>query len=228
MVPTFYSLLEALQTPAASCRTLCDAEFARRADGSPALTRTSFFTEAPLVWCGARYLLCVPQCGSAIPRVERTAARMKHLHAECLTSYRILRDELAYTDSTGALRRCDAVLHRLPEGEPLAGCALMHDAGELLAALERLAGELAEIGFTHCNLKPDNLYLTPGGRLVPVRYHFARFDEPAAMRRRSPRCASGSPPMPGSAGNPCATPLHPSIALPASRTAATGAPCAKG
>ena len=46
-----------LQTPAASCRTLCDAEFARRADGSPALTRTSFFTEAPLVWCGARYLL---------------------------------------------------------------------------------------------------------------------------------------------------------------------------
>lgn len=178
MVPTFYSLLEALQTPAASCRTLCDAEFARRADGSPALTRTSFFTEAPLVWCGARYLLCVPQCGSAIPRVERTAARMKHLHAECLTSYRILRDELAYTDSTGALRRCDAVLHRLPEGEPLAGCALMHDAGELLAALERLAGELAEIGFTHCNLKPDNLYLTPGGRLVPVRYHFARFDEP--------------------------------------------------
>ena len=66
------------------------------------------------------------------------------------------------------------MLHRLPEGEPLTDCALMHDAGELLAALERLAGELAEIGFTHCNLKPDNLYLTPGGRLVPCLLYTSR------------------------------------------------------
>lgn len=182
MVPTFYSLLEALQTPAVSCRTLGDAEFVCGADGSPLLTRTSFFTEAPLRLRGNDYLLCVPQCSSAIPRVERTAARLKHLHADCLTDYRILRDEIAYADSTGTLRHCDAVLHRLPDGEPLPECALMHDAGALLAALDRLGGELSQIGFAHCNLKPGNLYLTPGGRLIPVRYHFARFDVPDGDR----------------------------------------------
>lgn len=180
MVPTFYSLLEALQTPAASCRTLRDAAFVRGADGAPQLTRTSFFTEAPLTWRGDKYLLCVPQCSSAIPRVERTAARMKHLNAPCLTPYRILRDEISYTDSTGTLRQTDAVLHRLPDGEPLPECALMHDAGELLRALDRLHDELAQLGFTHGNLKPGNLYVTSVGRLVPVRYHFARFDAPGA------------------------------------------------
>lgn len=178
MVPTFYGLLEALQTPSASCRTLPDAEFAHGADGAPLLTRTSFFTEAPLLWQGGKYLLCVPQCSSAIPRIERTAARLKHLHTRCLTPYRILRDEVAYTDSTGTMRHCDAVLHRLPDGELLPECVLMHDADELLHALDVLRDELARIGFTHCNLKPGNLYLTPDGRLVPVRYHFARFDSP--------------------------------------------------
>ena len=94
-----------------------------------------------------------------------------------LTEYTILRDEMTYTDDTGTTRTCDVVLHRLPEGRPLSVCAAEFDAESLRSALDKLEAGLSELGFSHNNLKPGNLYVTSDGRLIPVRYHFARFGE---------------------------------------------------
>ena len=84
---------------------------------------------------------------------------------------------MTYTDDTGTTRTCDVVLHRLPEGRPLSVCAAEFDAESLRSALDKLEAGLSELGFSHNNLKPGNLYVTSDGRLIPVRYHFARFGE---------------------------------------------------
>ena len=65
----------------------------------------------------------------------------------------------------------------LAEGRPLSVCAAEFDAESLRTALDKLEAGLSELDFSHNNLKPGNLYVTSDGRLIPVRYHFARFGE---------------------------------------------------
>lgn len=60
---------------------------------------------------------------------------------------------------------------------PLSVCAAEFDAESLRSALDKLEAGLSELDFSHNNLKPGNLYVTSDGRLIPVRYHFARFGE---------------------------------------------------
>ena len=133
--------------------------------------------EAEIEWQSRKYLLCFPLSTASIFAVEQTAARLRYLRTPLLTEYTILRDEMTYTDDTGTTRTCDVVLHRLPEGRPLSVCAAEFDAESLRSALDKLEAGLSELGFSHNNLKPGNLYVTSDGRLIPVRYHFARFGE---------------------------------------------------
>lgn len=174
-IPTLYHFTEALEAPDLLLTTLRDAQPRRTATGGIAMSRTSRFAEAEIQWRGSRYLLCFPLSGAAIFSVEQTAARLKYLQTELLTDYLLLRDEMIFTDDEGETHRCDLILHRLPDGEPLSACVWQYDAEALLRALDELEQGLQQIDFHHNNLKAENLIVTPQGRLVPVRYHFARF-----------------------------------------------------
>lgn len=174
-VPTLYT--EALQAPDLAFSTLRDCRPRRTATGGVVLSRTSRFAEAEIEWQSRKYLLCFPLSTASIFAVEQTAARLRYLRTPLLTEYTILRDEMTYTDDTGTTRTCDVVLHRLPEGRPLSVCAAEFDAESLRSALDKLEAGLSELDFSHNNLKPGNLYVTSDGRLIPVRYHFARFGE---------------------------------------------------
>lgn len=174
-VPTLYQFSEALQAPDLFFRTLGDCRPVRQETGEVRIVRTSRFAEAEIEWRGAHYLLCFPLSTAALESVERTAARLGRLRTELLTSYVILRGELSSAEDPE--RGCDLLLHRLPDGgRPLDRCAAEFPAAALLAAIDRIEKGLAELHFSHNNLKPENIYVLPSGQLVPVRYHFARFD----------------------------------------------------
>ena len=74
------------------------------------------------------------------------------------------------------------VLHRLPEGR-LSVCAAEFDAESLRSALDKLEADCPSWASATNNLKPGNLYVTSDGRLIPVRYHFARFWRRTRRRR---------------------------------------------
>lgn len=178
MTPTIRNLLEALVLPAQSFSELAGLQPVLRDDGTPALCRRTRFVEAEIMLDGMHYLLCCPLSPTAIPSVERMANRLKYTLSERLTPYRILCREMRYTDFAGKERLSDVVLHLLPDGRKLDevfrdGCSDERIARELTCMEE----EFLRLGFTHGNLRPENIVLTPAGKLVAVRYHHARFDE---------------------------------------------------
>lgn len=174
-IPTLYHFTEALEAPDLLLATLRDCQPRRTATGGIAMSRTSRFAEVEIRWNGARYLLCFPLSGAAIFSVEQTAAKLKYLQTELLTDYLLLRDEMIFTDDEGQPHHCDLILHRLPDGEPLNKCVWQYDAETLLRRVDELEQGLLQLDFHHNNLKAENLIVTPQGRLIPIRYHFARF-----------------------------------------------------
>ena len=178
MIPTVHHFLEALSLPRRSLATLSEAQPVLRWDGSPAISRTTSFAEAEIVLNGAAYLLCCPLGPTAIPAVERTAARLKYIRSEFLTPYRILRREMRFTDALGRESCSDLILHALPAGTDLARALASGCDGEaVVRELTRMEEEFRRIGFVHGNLKAANVVLTPSHGLVAVRYHRSRFGE---------------------------------------------------
>lgn len=175
MTPTIYSFTRALLAPAHHFTALRDARTPAGPDGRPLLNRTSRFAEAEIEWQGERWLVCMPLVPSAIPDVERAAARLHTLHSEWLTEYRLLRDEMHYEDSAGGVHRADLILQRLPSGLTFTQALASVPKERLAEAIEALRGELARLGVSHGNLKPDNLRWS-GGKLLPIRWHHVRME----------------------------------------------------
>ncbi len=175
MTPTIYSFTRALLAPAGHFTALRDARALTGPDGRPLLNRTSRFAEAEIEWRGGRWLVCMPLVPAAVPAVERAAARLHTLRSEWLAEYRLLRDEMRYEDSAGGEHRSDLILQRLPAGISFAEALTTEPEERLLAAVEALRAELARLGISHCNLKPDNLRWC-GGKLLPIRWHHARME----------------------------------------------------
>lgn len=175
MAATLTDFRQALLAPDLLFTTLRNARPATDAAGMPLLCRTTLFGEAEITWNGSRWLLFLPLSPSALPHIERTAVQLKRLNTEHLAEYRILPEEMSFTDATGAERRTDLVLQRLPEGMCFEEALASFSRETLLQALDRLQEELHELGFTHNNLKAENLVWS-NGRLIPLRYHYARFD----------------------------------------------------
>lgn len=178
MTPTIHHFFEALSLPRVSFETLAAIRPELRGDASPAICRRTRFAEAEVTLDGAKHLLCCPLCSAAILSVESSAARLKYTQSRFLTSYRILRHEMRYTDATGHGHLCDVVLHSLPAGRPLSEALDEGVCGEEIAEeLQRMQQEFLTLGFTHGSICAGNIYLTPAGRLVAVRYHHSRFGE---------------------------------------------------
>jgi len=175
MAATLSDFRQALLAPDLHFATLAAVEPVKDAAGIPMLHRTTRFAEAQILRQGGRWLLFMPLSASAMLDVERTAVRLKRMRTDLLTEYRLLPGEMAYADATGATRRTDLILQRLPEGmiafeEALAS----YPRRMLLQALDTLQQGLRELHFTHRNLKDENLVWSRG-RFVPLRYHYARF-----------------------------------------------------
>ena len=175
MAATLTDFRQALLAPDLRFTTLRDARPATDGAGMPLLCRTTLFAEAEIDWNGSRWLLFLPLSPSALPRIERMAVQLKRLNTDLLTEYRILPAEMSYTDAIGAERRTDLVLQRLPEGMCFEEALATFSRETLLQALDRLQEGLRHLGFTHNNLKGENLVWSEG-RLIPLRYHYARFD----------------------------------------------------
>lgn len=178
MIPTLQLFARALLTPDISLATLSDARPEIGTNGLPQLTRLTRFAEAEITWRGERWLLSMPLSPGALFAIERTASQLRRLNTPWLASYRILPGELHWTDAEGVDQRCDLVLQHLPPGRPFSKVIYEKSIDQLLAGLDALQAALRELGFTHNNLRSDNLRWSDDGRIIPLRYHDAYFGEP--------------------------------------------------
>lgn len=177
MTPSLHTFIQALQTPEIAFATLTDARPVTEAGGIPQLMRTTRFAEAEIAWRGRRWLLSLPLSPAALASVERTASQAGRLNTEWLAEYRLLRGELLWVDAEEHPQTCDLVLQHLPAGRSFAEALLTEPAGRLLEGLDALQSALRELGFSHNNLRADNLRWI-GSRFIPLRYHDANFGTP--------------------------------------------------
>lgn len=144
-------------------------------DGVPLVRRTSRFAEAIGTITGGRQIIIYsPLSARAIADVERTAERVCAIRSPHLGEYRILRDELLFTDSLGESHTGDIIIEELPAGEPF-GFGSSQSSHALGEGLVRLREHLQHIGFTHNNLRAENIIVGDDGRLHPIRLHYGRF-----------------------------------------------------
>lgn len=162
----------------------CSAAFDRLngikpVDGAPAV-RTSMFAEFAVEWSGESWILCTPlteQAEETVGRLARMAVRLKRSGAKHIAEYRVFHSELKFTDSAGGRHSCDVVMQRMPEGIALACAEPVSSHERLLAELDDMQAEFRRIGFTHNNLKPENVIIANDEHLVAVRCHFSYFGE---------------------------------------------------
>ena len=172
MTATIQHFTRALLTPDLSLATLSDARAVTDRNGMPRMVRTTRFAEAEIEWRGERWLAAMPLTPAALPRIERTASVLGRMNTEHLTQFRILPEEMRWTDALGNERRTGLVLQQLP-GREFAEALLTEDKTVLLAALDTLREALRELEFTHNNLRESNLRWHRG-RIIPIRYYDAR------------------------------------------------------
>ena len=115
MTATIQHFTRALLTPDLSLATLSDARAVTDRNGMPRMVRTTRFAEAEIEWRGERWLAAMPLTPAALPRIERTASVLRRMNTEHLTQFRILPEEMRWTDALGNERRTGLVLQQLPE-----------------------------------------------------------------------------------------------------------------
>lgn len=174
MIASMTAFRRALASPATHFRTL-HAIIPQMVDGVPLVRRTSRFAEAIGTITGGRQIIIYsPLSARAIADVERTAERVCAIRSPHLGEYRILRDELLFTDSLGESHTGDIIIEELPAGEPF-GFGSSQSSHTLGEGLLRLREHLQHIGFTHNNLRAENIIVGDDGRLHPIRLHYGRF-----------------------------------------------------
>lgn len=175
MIASMTAFRRALASPATHFRTL-HAIIPQMVDGVPLVRRTSRFAEAIGTITGGRQIIIYsPLSARAIADVERTAERVCAIRSPHLGEYRILRGELLFTDSLGESHTGDIIIEELPAGEPF-GFGSSQSSHALGEGLVRLREHLQHIGFTHNNLRAENIIVGDDGRLHPIRLHYGRFD----------------------------------------------------
>ena len=174
MIASMTAFRRALASPATHFRTL-HAIIPQMVDGVPLVRRTSRFAEAIGTTAGGRQIIIYsPLSARAIADVERTAERVCAIRSSHLGEYRILRDELLFTDSLSESHTGDIIIEELPAGEPF-GFGSSQSSHALGEGLVRLREHLQHIDFTHNNLRAENIIVGDDGRLHPIRLHYGRF-----------------------------------------------------
>lgn len=170
-VPTITSFARALMAPQESFASLKGFTVEQH-NGSARVCRTALFSEVHISIGSARYLLCAPVRPDSFEHIAEPMALVQSLRSGALSQYEILPHEFTFHDSERRRRRCDLLLHGIPEGEQLDEAVTHVGTGRLLAALELLKEEFIRLGVRHRNFKPENLIYGSDGRLYPIRYHY--------------------------------------------------------
>lgn len=171
MIPTFSDVIRALGDCGASFDRLRDI----RPVGGEHFTRTSLFTEFEVEWQGRKWLLCTPLAEDAVRRVESMALRLGRERLPHVAEYRVFHSEMRFFDSAGREHRSDVVMQQLPDGTPLSRRTDRRGIHDELAAMRE---EFLAAGFSHNNLKPENIIATNIEGCRAIRPHFATFDAP--------------------------------------------------
>lgn len=146
----------------------------------------SHHTEARVCIENQELLLALPHDSKAELTARHTAARMASIRSPHLGFYHLLEHVLSYYDSPGNLHHASLVAEPLPIGRPLS--ELLDEglsARQIRRATEELFDEFCRLGVAHNNLKAENLWLTPEGRLVAVRCHRMSFEGPSECDRKA-------------------------------------------
>lgn len=178
MTPSLHTFIQALQTPEIAFATLTDARPVTEAGGIPqlnahdALRRSRNRLARPAVAAFAAAL----SRGAGRRRADGIAARTPQYGVARRIPFSC-RGELLWVDAEEHPQTCDLVLQHLPAGRSFAEALLTEPAGRLLEGLDALQSALRELGFSHNNLRADNLRWI-GSRFIPLRYHDANFGTP--------------------------------------------------
>lgn len=152
----------------------------------PDLQRLTEFLEATVTCGTCRYRIAAPLNDQASRMAVRRAAALNRLDTSRISRFRLAEKALVRFDTLGEICTEHLFVERIPEGRPLdeifpEGYPASRMHGELTALQE----EFRRIGFSHGNLKPENLHLTPEGRLMAVRCYRAGFDGPTEDDERA-------------------------------------------
>ncbi len=180
--------IEALESPSEPLRKVLNDPHpaCRFEDGSPRIRRLTDFFEADVVCRGTLFRVAAPIRREISRETVRNAGRLNDIGSPRISGFRLAEEAMAWLDERGELRTEHLFVEQVPEGRPLDEAL---DRGYSAAALHReltaLQQEFARIGFSHGNLKPENLLLTPNDRLIVTRCYRARFDGPSPEDERS-------------------------------------------
>lgn len=180
--------LESLRHPSDSLLQALDGfrpEFPGPDDTSCIRRLTDFF-EASVIVRNRLCRIAAPLRPEISREAVTRACRLGEIVSNRISGFRMAEKALVWIDPLGNLRSEHLFVERVPEGRPLdevlvEGCS----AHRLHEELEALRQEFRRLGFSHGNLKPENLWLTPDGRLVAVRCYRARFDGPGEEDARA-------------------------------------------
>lgn len=174
--------IETLQSPSEPLRRLLDdpRPVCRDEEGRLCMRRLTDFFEAD-VRCRERlFRVAAPLREEVSRRAVYLAGRLHEIPSLRISGFRLAKDAMVWLDERGELRTEHLFVEQLPEGRPLnealdEGCS----AGALHDEVTALQQEFARLGFSHGNLKPENLLLTPKNRLIATRCYRARFEGPS-------------------------------------------------
>lgn len=177
--PSLQTFIEALQNPSEQlCNSLGGGtlRLVEGADGSYTC-RLSLHTEVQVQIENRSLLLSLPHNAEAEARSHRVAVGRASIRTPHLGSYQLLPNAITYFDALGNSRAVTLVVESLPEGRPLSELlAVGVSAHQIRAAAAELLAAFRDLKIAHNNLKPENLWLTPEGRLVAVRCHRMSFE----------------------------------------------------
>lgn len=186
--PNLKTFIDALRYPSEQLRNSLGGGALRLLEGSNGayICTQSHHTEARVCIENRELLLALPHDSQAELTARNTAARMASIRSAHLGYYHLLEHVLSYFDSMGRRHSASLVAEPLPAGHPLS--ELLQEglsARQIREAASELCDEFCRLGIAHNNLKAENLWLTPEGRLVAVRCHRMSFEGPSECDRKA-------------------------------------------
>lgn len=154
------------------CNRLAEAVPVKK-NGVSTVSRTALFAEAEVVLPnGLHALIFSPLSTRALVAVERMTEQLALIESDFLCPYTILYDEITIDDASGKSVQGDVIMQILPEGESLTAYTT-YSPESLAEMIDALRKEMHRIGFSHNNLKCENVIIGFDDRLHPIRYHYA-------------------------------------------------------
>lgn len=174
VIPMIQQLLEALENPSRELSNSLRGGDLRTTGplGRPQICRFSNYAEAKIEHPQGVVLVSLPLHPLEADKARRTTALRTSVASPLLCDAKYLHEAFTFADPTGLLHTADLVAEYLPTGRPLdevlmTGCR----SKELVKALRALEQEFKARKIAHNNLKPENLWLTPEGKLIAIRAH---------------------------------------------------------